>query len=481
MARGGTLLLLSGSLAAVGCTMDHNVHVRPIADAQAKMRSGGGLLNHARGQLALGNVGLALEAFRTLQREQPESADAFAGIAACYAAMGRYDLARANYEFALAYAPNDPMLLYALASSLEHLGEGEQAVQVRAEAARLSAAPAGQVKTAEAAVTSIGVPQRSSITVKVPAAVAAPKPAAPEIAPPRLVNAVVSLPVAGPIIMKRPALRVDGEMSIAATEEPPKVAVAPAPLIAALEEPPKAAVAPSASIAPPQLFSAQVDLPAARRAVLPARALAISAEISIPVEREAPLPVPTRAPSPNPASPPVALRSVVTAETGIRVSGGPYLERKSPGEVALVTSPRPAQQLQTRISKPQELAARGALAPADRSNGPMPRPLFATALRWVPLKFASAPQNVVLLNAARSQGLAARTRSVLAGRGWRSIGIGNAREQRERSLVLYPATRAFIARRLAAHFGCKALKSATVKSIVVLLGREAVLRRSSRA
>jgi hypothetical protein len=392
--------------------------------------------------------------------------------------MGRYDLARANYEFALAYAPNDPMLLYALASSLEHLGEGEQAVQVRAEATRLRAAPAGQVKTAEAAaptgqvetaeavVTSIGVPRRSSITVKVPAAVAAPKPAAaPEIARPRLVNAVVSLPAAGPVIMKRPAPRVDGEISIAATEEAPKAAVVPLP-----------------SIAPPQLFSAQVDLPAARRAVLPARALAISAEISIPVEREAPLPEPTRAPTRPPAPPPLAVRNVETAEAGIRVNEGPYLERRSPGEVSLVTSPRPAQvmQLQARMPKRQELA-RATVVPAERPNAPMPRTLVATALRWVPLKFASAPQNVVLLNAARSQGLAARTRSVLAGRGWRSIGIGNAREQRERSLVLYPATRAFIARRLAAHFGCKALKSATVKSVVVLLGREAVLRRSSRA
>src|SRR5438105_2640686 len=116
MARGGRFLLLGGSLAAASCTMDHNVHVRPIANADAKMKFSGGLLNEARGQLALGNVGLALETFRTLQREQTDSADAFAGIAACYAAMGRYDLARLNYELALAYAPEDPRLLTALAS-----------------------------------------------------------------------------------------------------------------------------------------------------------------------------------------------------------------------------------------------------------------------------------------------------------------------------------------------------------------------------
>jgi hypothetical protein len=83
----------------------------------------------------------------------------------------------------------------------------------------------------------------------------------------------------------------------------------------------------------------------------------------------------------------------------------------------------------------------------------------------------------VLLNAARSQGLAARTRTGLWRRGWRSIGIGDAREQRERSLVLYPAARAFTAQRLAAHFHCNAQKSASVNNIVVILGRQTAARR----
>ena len=52
------------------------------------------LLADAAAQLALGNVGLALEGFRKALREQPDSADAYAGIANCYEAMGRFDLAR---------------------------------------------------------------------------------------------------------------------------------------------------------------------------------------------------------------------------------------------------------------------------------------------------------------------------------------------------------------------------------------------------
>ena len=155
----GKLLLLSASLAAAGCTATHEVSVRPIADPAAKFRYGGGLLAEGRAQLALGNPGIALETFRKLQREQPESADAFSGIAACYAAMRRYDLARTNYEFALAYSPNNAQLLTALANSLDQLGEGAQAIEVRAEAARLAAAPVVKMQAATTPVTPLAVPR----------------------------------------------------------------------------------------------------------------------------------------------------------------------------------------------------------------------------------------------------------------------------------------------------------------------------------
>ena len=463
MTGGTKILLLGTSLLMTGCVTDQAYHVRPIADPAAKFRYAGSLIAQGRAQLALGNVGLALETFRKAQREQPPGADTFAGIAACYASMGRYDLARANYEFALAYAPKDPMLLYALASSLERLGEGEQAGEVRAEAAQLTVMHAMQTQSAEVQTTQIGVPRLSSITVKMPTV--APKQAAPEIAPPQLRAAAVSLPAPNLLILKQPMLRVDGEISVAANEEPAKVAFAPSPLIA-----------------PPRLSTVPVDLPAARMAVLPARPFALSGEILIPVPSEAASRLPPVLPTHQPTPPPAAVRKVRVAETDIPAITGPYLQRKSRGEVSLITTAHSARskQLEAGIRSPLILA-HASLTPAERPNAPSPRPLLATAVRWVPLRFASATQNVVLLNAARSQGLAARARNLLVGRGWRSIGIGNARQQRERSLVLYPAARAFTARRLAAHFGCKALKSANVKAIVVLLGRETAPRRSSRA
>ena len=182
--RGAKLLLVGAAgLTVAGCATSNAVQVRAIADPGAKFRYGGGLLAEGRAQLALGNAGIALETFRKLQREQPESADAFSGIAACYAAMGRYDIARANYEYALASAPSDARLLTALASTLERLGEADQARGLRAEAARLSAQPSTVAQATPLVPAPAAVPQIASLTVKLPEPTpVAPKPViAPEV------------------------------------------------------------------------------------------------------------------------------------------------------------------------------------------------------------------------------------------------------------------------------------------------------------
>ncbi len=102
-------LLLSAVLATGACgASGGSIEVRAIPDPATKLRQGGGSLAEAQGQLALGNTGLALEGFRKVLRTEGDSADAYAGIARSYAAMGRNDLARVNYEAALALAPRDP-------------------------------------------------------------------------------------------------------------------------------------------------------------------------------------------------------------------------------------------------------------------------------------------------------------------------------------------------------------------------------------
>jgi hypothetical protein len=384
------------------------VQVRPIADPAAKYRYGGGLLAEARGQLALGNAGLALETFRKLQREQPASADAFAGIAACYAAMGRYDLARANYEFALAYSPDNPALLTALASSLDRLGEIEQAAQVRAEASQLSA-PAVHRSPEQAAFTPDGVP-RAFI--------------------------VAALPPPSPV--RRAS-------STAAKTVPQQ----------------SSASVPDASPTPPR---APTPEPKIETAVAKLRQPS-TPHTATPAQR-----VPSR------SAPEVA-------QAGADMQPGPYLERESPGEVSLITTVRRVQLAQLNRTAAQPVPATRSGTASDnrpkRPESPSSYQLAATAPRWVPLRQASAPQEIQLLNAARSQGLAARTRSALLDRGWRKIAIGDARAVRQRSLVLYAPAHASVALRLAARFHCKTRKTAGIRNVIVLLGRDSVVRRSS--
>lgn len=343
--RGGHAFLLSAAtLAVAGCTAEAGqVQVRALADPASKLGVGSERLAEARGQLVLGNVGLAIEGFRAALREQPNSVEAMRGLAASYDAMGRTDLSRQYYEAALAVAPHDTRSLNAFAQSLEGQGKLAQASEVRREAAAAAAKPVAvhaAYAITPAPVTSVG----------------------------RIVN---------------------------------DVAVA--------------AVGPSVTIALP-----------------PPRPAAPAAE---PVAR---------------APEPIA-RAAVALD-------GPRLQRLSMAEVALLTAGEPAWR-PTMVTRTTQSAT----------------------VRWVALNDSGSQPNIRLLNAARSQGLAARTRDYLLARGWRKIEIGDADTVRESTLVMYPAARQATGRSLAAQFG---LRGGTVQQgrvIVVFLGRDAAAGRIAQA
>jgi hypothetical protein len=67
----------------------------------------------------------------------------------------------------------------------------------------------------------------------------------------------------------------------------------------------------------------------------------------------------------------------------------------------------------------------------------------------------------------------------LANRGWRRIDIGDYGVVRQRSLVMYSGDHAPLARRLAAQFGCKAIKVDGKPAVIVLLGRDAAWKKAS--
>lgn len=400
MRGGASSLVYAGFLLAAGCasaTQTGELKIRAIPDSSAKLRPGLALLADANGQLALGNVGLAIEGFRKALRERPDSADAYAGLARCYEAMGRSDLARSNYEAALALTPKDPRLLAGVAETLEQQGNAEAAGFARQEAAALQRRPQSQ----------------------------------PQLQPQIQQMAVVDVPIAAPALNSSVTVALPPARPVAALSAPRSTMTVELPV---LQRETVAMAAPSAAdvrIAAPMLGSSvTVALPPARPVQMLSRS---TLSVELPV-----LPDATDAP----------VRRLAAALEG---DSGPYLERLSPGEVALVTSGRPAWRAQV-----------------------VAHSRVSTTVRWVPIMTAQARPNIRVLNAAQRQGLASRTRSVLLDRGWRKIEIGNATDVRQRSVVLYPMSRRTLGRSLAAQFGFPARAVRDSNVLIVLLGRDAM-------
>ena len=338
MNAGGKALLVGTALLMTGCAAGNRVEVRARADPLTKaVRPGHPMIAEARGLLALGNVGLASEAFRKVLREQPDDVDALAGLAGCYERIGRFDLARSKFEAALAVAPRNALLLDAYAASLERHGLMTEAKALRTEAV---AANIGAV----APIANLGLsPVRDD----------------------RLASAI--------------------EMSgIRATQD---ALIVPRPIVT------------------DQLRRDRLkNLPRARN-----------------------------------------------AEFGRGDAGRPRLVRLSHAEVALVTTGRPAWKTNLAQGRQQSITA-----------------------GFTPLRAGMAIASIKLLNAARREGLAAHTRKNLEQSGWNGISIGDSSEIRARSIVLYPANRQVLGRRLAARLGVGSALSSRSESVVVLLGRDSV-------
>ena len=304
-----TLSLAAAAFAVVSCSANE-IEVRSIKQTLADGKQpANSRVAEGNAQLALGNVGLAIEAYRKALREQPDNVDAMMGLATCYDRMGRADLSRRHYEMALAVDPANTNVYSQLAQSLDAQGQSDEAARVKAELAARVVAP--------------------ETTREVPGSV--------------------------PVLPPPPAQSV------------------------------------TVALAPPR---------------------------SLPVAVERP------------------------AGNGVR------LERISLREVALVA----------RTEQP-------------RWEG---RTVARTATSTT-LRFDRKPQSAVtLLNAARVQGLAARTRSYLTGRGFSTPSIGDAPAVRRQSAILYSPADAIRAERLAAQFGFQLERQQGAKSgVTILLGRDA--------
>ncbi len=297
------------ALGAASCSSG-DVEVRSISSSLSQGRQPADVrVAEGNSQLALGNVGLAIEAYRKALREDPASVDALLGLAESYDRMGRGDLSRRQYELALALTPNNSEIYSEFAQSLQAQGKAEEAAQVKAELAERIVAPEA-VREVPGSVPALPPPPAQSVTVA--------------LAPPH------SMPVA----VERPA------------------------------------------------------------------------------------------------------------------GNGMRLERLSLREVALVTRPEAPHWKATTVAR--------------------------TATRTTIQFEKKAPTGVTLLNAARVQGLAARTRAYLSGRGFAGAQIGDAPATRRRSVILYSQDSAARAERLAAQFGFALERQlANQPGVTILLGRDA--------
>lgn len=512
MVRGDKRLILLAVTALCGCTSASQVNVRPIADPAAKFREGSADVAAARGQLALGNVGLALEAFRIIQRNRPNDPAALAGIGDCYASMGRFDLAQSNYEEALALAPHSPTLLMGLARVFEREGDHARALAVRAEAdlaqtaAMLAAPPAQAVIAASRAapVQQIISPKyASSITVALPKARPADRLSSSSgSANARLVQATVTAPIVSPPPVAVPQAQVVAQQRVPQPAQPASTMplrssitvalpqarpadrlghdsgrdlalLATAAVTAPIGWAPPVSVLQTASsdgltvsVEPaemarsmPHRSSIAVELPVTRRAE---RLSTDGAQAHVQLTRAAAtmalapavtvsLP-PARPAEPDRPAPKSMMPAILTEATG------PRMERMTSGEVMLVTT------------------GRSPWRPQGASQV-----LASATVRWIPLGNAAVRPNVQVVNAARRQGIARSARSVLLDRGWRRIAVGDATEIRQKSVVLYPKNRSALGRSLARQFGI-ASRESNGDRVLLVLGQDAVkLVRSQQA
>lgn len=133
-----TLLLLVGN----GCSS--------TGQPQISLRAGtgiGGDVSVAAGQayLARADYGLAIEEFRKVLRDEPNSPAAIQGLAMSYERLQRYDLSDRYFQEALALSPRDPGVYRAYASSLRAQGRTDDAATLSADMDAMLAAgsPAG--------------------------------------------------------------------------------------------------------------------------------------------------------------------------------------------------------------------------------------------------------------------------------------------------------------------------------------------------
>lgn len=216
---------IAGSAAAIvllgGCSAfqpQARLEIRSVETSQRSSQAADPLAQ-GRSLLALGQNGNAISAFRSALRENPNSGDAFNGLAIAYDRIGRQDLAQRYFELAVSAAPENMRYRGNLARLFERTGQPKFALGLLDAPAPRNEAAAAPNADVQFAVVSAQLPQFVS-------AVAAAEPL--EIAP----VAPIPIPALADLDMAGPTAELSGaavaEMPTQQHEMPAKVAIIPA-------------------------------------------------------------------------------------------------------------------------------------------------------------------------------------------------------------------------------------------------------------
>jgi tetratricopeptide (TPR) repeat protein len=183
------------SLALAACS-NGELAVRAVGKSQlAEQAPASVRVAEGNAQLALGNVGLAIESFRKAVRDDPASIDGYVGLAACYERMGRHDLAAMQVESAMALQPDSLALLERLALNLDAEGRTDKANAVRREMAMRMALATDATPSATDVARAVAIDERLAVSGTAPPALATPTSDKPRLV--RLSHGEIAL-VTGP-------------------------------------------------------------------------------------------------------------------------------------------------------------------------------------------------------------------------------------------------------------------------------------------
>ena len=507
MAKTG-LLAATTAIAIAACT-GPQVEVREIASPihQGDMAVADRLAE-AAGQMRLGNVGLAIESYRKALRTSPRSALAHVGIAGAYDRMGRYDLSLDHYQVALALRPDDPRMYAALAGSLKAQGRPVDAARVMAEAkaramqgqealaeARAPAEFLGPPSAPELVAGSLNIVPKpisaeavtKGVTVRLPKPRLVQGPDAPLVTADNLVApSGAEMPVVNLVTLAPQAVPSSGLRPDAPQVEAGAVRLAagamPTVELRTIEREPRIEDLPRRSgVSRPELVAAPIvpqdvkleapavatlTAPAPEVNMMPAPKLAMAASPlpfvdagPAPIARDVPLML-AEAREPTPAQPAVMLsapkpdRSNRSMPPAIKPQSA-RLERLTNGEVALVTTAKPAWESR----------------PAYQSRV-VERTPTRTTVQFTRARVETSP--VMLIAAGGEVRLAERAREQLVSDGIRVAETGRSPTARARSVLFYPKGREEDAKALVARFGFRiAAQVGPVEVMTLHLGKDA--------